>query len=105
MGILNREYSGRIVIPEVTIPIPNHPVIAIGQTLLRDGWRACMKFEAHGPVYKKIYLEEDFLRGALLINAPAEADRLRKWIAERTPLNGGEEELLKSESPLGIALD
>ena len=53
-----------------------------------------MKFDGPANIYKKIFMVDDHLVGAVCLNALGEKDKVQKALAQKLSLAGIEEEFL-----------
>ena len=98
-SMLGREYTAGAPVAETDFMLPERSISILGETGAGDDRREFIRFEAtpQGPVYKKIFVQNDMLTGAVLINADAVKEKILRFIKERSPLDADPQQLLKSE--------
>ena len=65
-----------------------------GWTKLPEGGREYLKFDGPNNIYKKIYVQGDFLAGVVIFNAPQDNERLCGILQRQDNITGKEEEIL-----------
>ena len=72
----------------------NLSIALIGKTKRQEGLREQTRFDAPSSSYKKIFIEENRIVGAVLINSPALQSKIVSLIKEKTDITAFEEHIL-----------
>ena len=63
---------------------------------MQEGGREVMRFDGPSNVYKKIYLLNDRLEGAVWLNAMNEQEKVKQALIEKIVLTSSEDQFLQS---------